>query len=146
MEWLGFNIDLSAREFSVPADKIDMLKAKPSAVQKARLVPVSKVASLIGTIISMSLALGPVTRLMTRSLYAILNERTSWCQKLTLSAEASHGVKFWLDKISDFNNHNIWHTPSAVRVVYSDASCTGYGGYMVKLVTMWLTACGHPVR
>jgi len=25
-----------------------------------------------------------------------------------------------------------WPTPSAVRVVYSDASCTGYGGYMVE--------------
>jgi len=105
MEWLGFNIDLLAGEFSVPAGKIDMLKAKLSAVQKARLVPARKVASLIGTIISMSLALGPVTHLMTRSMYAILNERISWCQKLTLSAEASDEIQFWLDKISHFNGH-----------------------------------------
>ena len=27
---------------------------------------------------------------------------------------------------------NIWHSPSAIRVVYSDASNTGYGGYMVE--------------
>ena len=80
----------------------------------------------------MSLALGPVTRLMTRSLYSVLNYRTSWCQKLALSLEALDEVQFWLDNISQFNGRNIWPTPSAVRVVYSDASSTGYGGYVVE--------------
>ena len=27
---------------------------------------------------------------------------------------------------------NIWHSPSALRLVYSDASATGYGGYIVE--------------
>ena len=31
-----------------------------------------------------------------------------------------------------FNGQNIWPSPSAVRVVYSDASNTGYGGYCVE--------------
>ena len=31
-----------------------------------------------------------------------------------------------------FQGQNIWHTPSAIRVVYSDASDTGYGVYMVE--------------
>ena len=38
-------------------------------------IPARKLASLIGKIISMSLALGPVTWLMIRSLYATLNNR-----------------------------------------------------------------------
>ena len=69
----------------------------------------------------MSLALGPVTRLMIRSLYSVLKDRTSWCQKLALSLEALDEVQFWLDNRSQFNGRNIWPTPSAVRVVYSDA-------------------------
>ena len=31
-----------------------------------------------------------------------------------------------------FNGQRIWLKPSAVRVVYSDASGTGYGGYIVE--------------
>lgn len=70
MEWLGFQIDLSVGEFSVPLFKIDALKAKLLEVQEARYLPASQLASLIGRIISMSLTLGLVTRLMIQNLYA----------------------------------------------------------------------------
>jgi len=80
----------------------------------------------------MSPALGPITRLMTRSLYAILNSRTAWCHKVALTDEALQEIEFWLVGISDFNGQKIWPKPSAVRVVYSDASSTGYGGYVVE--------------
>ena len=81
---------------------------------------------------SMALALGPVTRLMTRSLYVVLSSRTAWCQRLELTAEAAVELKFWLHEIEKFNGQCIWPRPSAVRVVYSDASSTGYGGYVVE--------------
>ena len=45
-------------------------------------------------------------------------------------------MKFWLDEISKFNGQHIWPKPSAVRVVYSDASATVYGGYTVEHGTM----------
>ena len=80
----------------------------------------------------MSPALGPVTRLMTRSLYATLNNRNSWYHQLELTGEALLEIHFWHSKISSFNGQHIWPKPSAVRVVYSDASATGYGGYMVE--------------
>ena len=32
----------------------------------------------------------------------------------------------------DCNCQPIWQSPSAVRVVYADASDTGYGGYVVE--------------
>ena len=71
---------------------------------------------------------------MTCNLYSVLNERILWCQKLTLSKEAADELQFWLDELSHFNGQKIWPTPSAVRVVYSDASATGYGGYFVEHV------------
>ena len=72
----------------------------------------------------MSLALGPVTRLITHSLYAVLNSKAAWCQRLVLSLEATVEISF--------NGQQIWPRPSAVRLVYSDASSTGYGGYLVE--------------
>jgi len=71
----------------------------------------------------MSLGLGPVSCLMTWSMYA------TWCQKLELSAEAVEEMGFWLDSLE---RQDIWPKPSAVQVVYSNVSATGYGGYMVK--------------
>ena len=60
-------------------------------------------ASLIGKIMSMALALGPVTRLMTRSLYAVLNSKAAWCQRLVLTSEALVELNFWIHEITDFN-------------------------------------------
>ena len=132
IEWLGFLIDLSVGEFSVPASKIDALKSKLLKTKEAKCVPARELASVIGKIISMSLALGPVTRLMTRNLYAVLNCRLAWCHRLTLSGEAHQEIDFWLSEITNFNGRHIWPKPSAVRVAYSDASDMGYGGYMVE--------------
>ena len=86
-------------------------------------------ASITGKIISMSIAVGPVTRLMTRSLYTLIDSRNSWCQLLMISADARKELQFWLEWIGDLNGQDIWHSPSAIRVVYSDACNSEYGGY-----------------
>ena len=52
--------------------------------------------------------------------------------KLVLSTEACREVKFWIGEITDFNGQHIWPRPSAVRLVYSDASSTENGGYLVE--------------
>ena len=132
MEWLGFGIDLNLGVFSVPDRKIEELQALLRSMSDHTVVPARRLASLIGKIMSMSIALGTVTRLMTRNLYAVLNLSTSWCQEVPLTQESLQEVEFWLSEIGRFNGHGIWPKPSAVRVVYSDASSTGYGGYMVE--------------
>ena len=62
----------------------------------------------------------------------MLNARRSWCQYLLLTADAVEELAFWLEHINTFNGQNIWPKASAVRVVYSDASSTGFGGYCVE--------------
>ena len=95
----------------------------------SKFIPAKALASLIGEISSISPALGLVTRLRTRSLYAVLNSRVSWCEVLLLSQAARDKLVFWRAHIETFNGQGIWPSPSAVRFVYSDASSTGYGGY-----------------
>ena len=73
---------------------------------------------------------------MIRNLYAVLNSKTAWCQKLKLTPEGLQELGFWLNEMSKFNGQRIWPKPSAVRVVYSDASATGYGGYTFEHGTM----------
>ena len=65
-------------------------------------------------------------------MYALLESRIAWCGLLALPEEARKELEFWSTNLADYKAQPIWHSPSAVRVVYSDASDTGYGGYVVE--------------
>ena len=132
LAWLGFIIDLEKGKMEVPMEKLEALLRQLKQAMLLRALPARSIASITGKIISMSIALGPVTRLMTRSLYALISTRYSWCHMLEISAEARSELQFWADQLKEFNGQDIWHSPSAVRFVYSDASDTGYGGYTIE--------------
>ena len=69
---------------------------------------------------------------MTRSLYTLISTRYSWYHMLEISDEARSELHFWADQLEEFNRQNICHSPSSIRFVYSDASNTGYGRYMIE--------------
>lgn len=98
-------------------------------VLASRLVPARLLASVMGQIISMSLAIGPVAHLRTRALYDVINSRRFWSEKLSLSPLAHDEILFWKSSLPAFNGRPIWFSPGATRVVFSDASSTGYGGF-----------------
>ena len=98
----------------------------------AKYVQARKLASIVGQITSMGLAIGPVSRFMTQSLYAVLESRHTWCEQLVMSLETQNEIAFWEENLTEYKSQPIWHSPSAVRVVYSDASGGGYGGYVVE--------------
>ena len=132
MQWLGFVLDLSKGQIEVPEDRIAAVKVKLQKICQARLVSAKHLASVVGSIISMSLAIGPVACSMTRSMYTLLETRLSWWESLEITLEAREELEFWKACLADFNCQPIWHSPSVVRVVYSDASDTRYGGFVVE--------------
>ena len=112
--WLGFNIDIQSGKVSIPQEKVVALQDQLSQALKGAAIPSRLLASLTGKIISMLVALGPVARLMTRGLYALLNTRQTWCDVLSISADARSDLQFWLTEIQKFNGQDIWVGPSAV--------------------------------
>ena len=130
--WLGFNIDLAKGYISVPEGKLNNLRAQVTQAVERNRLPAKFLASVIGKIISMAIAIGPVARLMTRNLYVVLNSRQAWCDDLELSVDAKSELQFWAQELPRFNGQDIWPSPAAIRVVYMDASQSGYGGYTVE--------------
>ena len=132
LSWLGLDLDLNEGVVSIPMSKIEILREQLGSLQNSHSASAKQIASVVGRIISMSIALGPVARLMTRSLYSLLNSRHSWYETLCIIPEAHEELQFWYESITVYRRQNIWRSPSAIRVVYSDASGTGFGGYTVE--------------
>ena len=109
-------------------ERIVTLNDKMAAVAKADYVQARHLASITGTLLSMSLGISPVSHLMTRAMYALIESKVSWCDQLSVTGEVRYELEFWMSGLEKFKSQPFWHSPSAVRVVYSDASDTGYGG------------------
>ena len=77
----------------------------------------------------MNVGHGSVARLMTWSLYTIINCRNAWNDKVIWTEEAWEEMKFWEKNIESLNGKEMRYSTGAVRLVYSDASDSGYGGY-----------------
>ena len=67
LTWLGFSLDLSQGIVSVPDHKIEALRITLAAILDKDTIPAKQIVSIVNKIISMSITLGPVARLMTRS-------------------------------------------------------------------------------
>ena len=129
-EWLGFILDLGKRMFKVPVDKIRKLTMSIQNIPAKGRVSVRQLASVVGQIISMGIAFGPIAWLRSRYLCDVINHRWSWQDKVVLLQEAADELQFWKANIARFNGQHIWFSPGATRIAYSDASDFAFGGYV----------------
>ena len=75
INWLGFILDLREGCFSVPQHKIDRLKSAIANIPLLGSITARALASIVGQIISIGLAIGPVSHLRTRALYGVINQQ-----------------------------------------------------------------------
>ncbi|XP_069112417.1 uncharacterized protein [Argopecten irradians] len=133
--FLGNSIDTVEGILSITQPRLDKLSMYISDVlEDIRMcgrVPVRKVASAVGQIVSMSYVLGNVVYIMTKSLSVDISESISWNSAISLSDDSVKQLNFWGDNVSDLNVRNFTEDCACHTVVYSDASNTGYGGYVV---------------
>ena len=135
---LGFTLNLKEGSIHVPPERIARLRERITLVSNGN--PTARLAAgLVGTVVSMGLALGPVSRLWTRALYLDILPAEFWSQRITLSPEAAREVEFWKDSFHHCNGRPIWDADPKIDVTsYSDASDTGWGGggggYCVNVV------------
>ena len=131
--WLGFLLDFSLNFITVPLPKITKLQESISRIFALRFVNTKDLASVAGHLNSMFLAIGNIVRLMSRAMYAQITAQNSWYSNFRLEDSVVEELSFWQSNLDHLNGRRIWFKSSAVRVAYSDASDTGYGGYIVEL-------------
>ena len=76
--------------------------------------------TFVGKIVSMSIAIGPVVRQMTRNLYVMVNSCQACCDNLELSADAEFELQFG-PELPQFNGQDIWPSLSTIQVVFTEA-------------------------
>ena len=129
---LGFEVDLGAGYFRVLADRWEALQFSTDALLMAKggRVLARKLASLVGTVISMRLAWGPVCQLYTRHLYALLNTVWSLNCWVSLSEEAVNELLFWQQLPRLRFEKEIWPSQKGVSIkVATDAIDFAWGGH-----------------
>ena len=92
-EHLGYCVDLQSGVISVPAVSMQKLEDRIASLLDTGATA-RKIACITGTVISMGLALGPVARLWTRSLYYQIKLWKSWDRKIELTPESMCELHF----------------------------------------------------
>ena len=130
--YLGFIIDTLKMEFLVPPEKIAFLKEQILDFTSHKFATPKDLSRIAGRLISMSPAIGPLTRLFTRQMYKFIEGRTSWFQQKLVPDSVRQELTFWTRNLDDENGHTMKSNPTISKIIYSDASDTGYGGYILQ--------------
>ena len=132
LPWLGHILNFKTGIIAITEEKINKLKQSIRFALSVNRIKVLRLASIAGQIIAMSLAIGSWARLMTRSMFFCISQKRNWSSTVVLNQDAQNELNFWLAKVDQYNGRPMVPQSLCVGVVYSDASDTGFGGYLVK--------------
>ena len=127
-------MNLQAGTFQVPQRRVDAFHKVLGDVTAHKFVVSARTAAqFTGLLASMSLALGPVVRLWTRSLYRDILQAVSCDSPFQLSADAQSEVVFWEKNFCN-TGYPIWSpSPKPEVLTYLDASDSGWGRFAVQV-------------
>ena len=128
---LGMEIDMEKGIIQASENRVDKLKQFIRELMCTTQPNAKQLARLTGYLLSMSLALGPICRLRTRSFYAMILSRKNWSKKMEWSEEAWSDLEFWSESFHELHGRPLWKKGPLVAVLtWSDASESGWGGYL----------------
>ena len=132
VELLGYEVDTVEGLFKVPNRRLEKFEGILQSVWHLRKsVKARRVAQVVGHVLSMRLAIGPVTRLWTRALYRAIEKAPHYGAHTHLDADACRELDFWRNQFSQAVSFPIWPVSSRVEILsYSDASNVAWAGVM----------------
>ena len=132
-EWLGFVIDTILMCFRIPEKKVLKLKGLLDSAIQDGFSSFRELARIAGTIISAALAVGPISRLLTRQMYFAIETRSAWDDIIHFPPSLLQELKFWYCNIDCLNAYSIRPPLATHTVVFSDTSDVAFGGFSATL-------------
>ena len=133
LTWLGISIDTEQGILFVPYEKVKAIKHLIDILLTKKTTTARKLSSLTGKINSTNLVLGSVTNMMLKHCHRTIVSRISWDSFFKLDEKAIEELLFWQENFSNLNVRNLQEIRTVTRIVYSDASAVGAGGYVVDV-------------
>jgi ribonuclease HI len=133
IEHLGTGIDVAAGKFCASERRWDNLQATVQGLLKKKTARAKAMASFAGQAGSMYHAVGPVARMFTRATLRAVADVVDWNVRLPITREILAELRFWRDTPRLRYRTNIWRPARAeafTATMYSDASDTGWGGWV----------------
>ena len=143
--YLGLEICTVSRKFFIPQKKLNKLLSRMNAVMSVDHVKIREIASVLGLLMSCYKALGPVTRIMTRSCYfwvhSFLRNLGLWDAFAPLSSACKKELDFWIKNLVTLNGFPFSASKSEDQFelqIIGDASNKGLFAYSYgdSLVTL----------
>ena len=131
--FLGIGVNTVSNTLYVPSHKIDAIMQLAYKAIMARKCTARRLASLAGKIISIRLVAGNVTLMMTKYIHLAVCTRSTWDSYFTLSDNVLEELQFWLREVSNYKIRSLKEHKQFTKIVFSDASATGCGGYTVNV-------------
>jgi ribonuclease HI len=128
IDYLGFRIDSKKMVLKLPNQKIRGLIRECKKAKTLKVLPVRKLASLIGKIIATANAMFPA-KLHSRALLRDKNlslQQEGWNGKVYLSEESLAQLEWWIQELPSWNGRSLL-PENPKNVIYTDASNTGWG-------------------
>ena len=96
-----------------------------------------ELARIVGSIVSVALAVGAISSLFTRRMYLAIESRSAWDSTLHFSAAFLEELRFWYCNIDSFNGYSLRPPLDASTVIFSDANDVGFGGFSDRFATYY---------
>lgn len=135
--WLGCNWNFANATVSISDDRIQKLVTSLEHMigcisQGNVTISARSLACVSGQILSMQTGIGKIVRFRTRYMFYCLQTRASWDSPVLIDSNVLDELVFWKENVRDINGLPFSKVElDATLEVYSDASHTGYGGYIV---------------
>ena len=82
----------------------------------------------------MAIVIGNISQFLTRYLSIDISAAHNWHAYIKLSKNSLEQIKFWEMNLLKINKRFLDKDATCTKIVYSDASGTGYSGYEVNTI------------
>ena len=106
------NTIAGAQKLSASANRVAKFHVHLEEILGVQLTTTRELARLVGHILSMSIALGPAARLLTRAMYLAIDNQCSWETHIRVGGEIQRELQFWVCSFDSLHGQQASRSPA----------------------------------